>query len=169
MMKQGQLTENDLELWQNLYEAEMELYAARAEFLNGCTNVNLAIKNALQDPGDRVTALNLLLHLDVEERLPFFDDLVDLASVDHASVDRVWQVILSLPKDFLLANIEKSAEPVLNNAVKDAYVEYRCLLQLYSQIDRDLTYRLAQRALQSDDEDVIEAGEDFMEWLEKDI
>ncbi|HLP88542.1 MAG TPA: hypothetical protein VK184_08130 [Nostocaceae cyanobacterium] len=167
MMKQGKLTENDMILWRNLRKAEIYFSTARGDFLRRCTEKELVIRKALQNPSDRDTALDLLLYLDVEERLPFFDDLVDLASVDHASVDRVWQVILSLPKDFLLANIEKSAEPVLNNAVKDAYVEYRCLLQLYSQIDRVLTYPLAQRALQSDDPDVIEAGEDFMEWLEQ--
>ncbi|HLO89282.1 MAG TPA: hypothetical protein VK203_30340 [Nostocaceae cyanobacterium] len=167
MMEQEQLTENDLTLWEKLYQAEMDFHTARWEFLKKCNDRELVMRKALKSPSDRDTALDLLLYLDVEKRLPFFNDLVDLASVDHASVDRVWQVILSLPKDFLLANIEKSVEPVLNNAVQDAYVEYRCLLQLYSQIDSDLTYRLAQRALQHEDADVIEAGEDYMEWLEK--
>jgi hypothetical protein len=82
-------------------------------------------------------------------------------------MELVWKVILSLPKDFLLANIEKSAETVLSNATQDAYVEYRCLLGLYFQIDYQLTYRLAQRALQSEDEDVRDAGEDYMELLKE--
>jgi hypothetical protein len=34
-------------------------------------------------------------------------------------------------------------------------------------IDRKLTYRLAQRAWQSEDEDVREAGEDFIKLLEE--
>jgi hypothetical protein len=100
--------------------------------------------------------------LDFQEKVPFFDDLVDLGSVDHSDVELVWKVILSFPKDFLLANIEKSAETVLSNATQDAYVEYRCLLALYYKIDDQLTYRLAQRALQSEDEDVREAGEDYI-------
>jgi hypothetical protein len=57
-----------------------------------------------------------VLYLDFQEKVPFFDDLVSLASVDHSDVELVWKVILSLPKDFLLANIEKSAETVLSNA-----------------------------------------------------
>jgi hypothetical protein len=76
-------------------------------------------------------------------------------------------VLLSLPKDFLLSNIEKSADTVLNNATQDPYVEYRCLLELYLKIDRKMTYRLAQRAWQSEDEDVREAGEDFIKLLEE--
>jgi hypothetical protein len=41
------------------------------------------------------------------------------------------------------------------------------LLALYFRIDYQLTYRLAQRALQSEDEDVREAGEDYIEYLKE--
>lgn len=167
MMEQKQLIENDFTLWHNLRQAEMDFFAVRWQFLSGCTDRALVIRQALNNASDRGTALRLILYLDIKERLLFFDDLVSLASVDHSDVELVWNVILSLPKDFLLANIEKSAEPVLNNAVEEAYVEYRCLLTLYLKIDHHLTYRLAQRALQSEDEDVREAGEDFMELLEE--
>ncbi|HAZ43747.1 MAG TPA: hypothetical protein DDW76_27635 [Cyanobacteria bacterium UBA11369] len=164
-MEQGQLTENDITLWDKLYKAEIELWKARGEFLRKSTNKNLIIKQSLNNQLDRTTGLRLLLDLDVKERLLFFDDLVSLASVDHSDVELVWKVILTLPRDFVLANIEKSAEPVLDSAVKDAYVEYRCLLTLYLKIDPYLTYRLAQKALEHEDEDVREAGEDFMDML----
>lgn len=160
-MEQKQLTENDITLWRRFCKAEMAILAARGEFLRRCTDTKSVIKQALKN-GCRYSALQLLLYLDFQEKVPFFDDLVDLGSVDHSDVELVWKVILSFPKDFLLANIEKSAETVLSNATQDAYVEYRCLLALYDKIDDQLTYRLAQRALQSEDEDVREAGEDYM-------
>ncbi len=87
----------------------MDFFAVRWEFFSGCTDRELVIRQALNNASDRGTALRLLLYLDVKERLPFFDDLVSLTSVDHSDVELVWKVILSLPKDFLLANIEKSA------------------------------------------------------------
>lgn len=167
MMEQKQLTEHDITLWHKLRKAEMDFLAARWELLSRCTDTKSVIKQALNNPSDRNSALELLLYLDLQERLPFFDDLVSLASVDHSDIELAWKVILSLPKDFLLANIEKSADTVLSNATQDAYVEYRCLLALYFKIDCQLTYRLAQRALQSEDEDVREAGEDYIELLKE--
>jgi hypothetical protein len=166
-MEQKQLTENDFTLWRNFRQAEMDFFAVRWEFFSGCTDRELVIRQALNNASDRGTALRLLLYLDVKERLPFFDDLVSLASVNHSDIELVWEVLLSLPKDFLLSNIEKSADTVLNNATQDPYVEYRCLLELYLKIDRKMTYRLAQRAWQSEDEDVREAGEDFIKLLEE--
>jgi hypothetical protein len=167
MMEQKQLTENDITLWHMFCKAEMDFLAARWELLSRCTDTKSVIKEALNNGSGRNSALRLLLYLDFQEKVPFFDDLVDLGSVDHSDVELVWKVILSFPKDFLLANIEKSAETVLSNATQDAYVEYRCLLALYDKIDYQLTYRLAQRALQSEDEDVREAGEDYMELLKE--
>lgn len=166
MMEQKQLTENDFTLWRNLRQAEMDFFAVRWQFLSGCTDRALVIGQALNNASDRGTALRLLLYLDVKERLPFFDDLVSLASVDHSDIELVWEVILSLPKNFVLANIEKSVNTVLNKATQDVYVEYRCFLELYFKIDRQIAYRLAQRALQSEDEDVREAGEYFMKLIE---
>jgi hypothetical protein len=40
------------------------------------------------------------------------------------------------------------------------------LLELYLEIDPDLTHGLAIRALQSDDEDILEAGKDLLELLD---
>jgi hypothetical protein len=165
MMEQKQLTENDITLWHRFCKAEEDFLEARSELLSRSTDIKLVIKQALQKGLRRDSALELLLDLDFQEKVPFFDHLVKLASVDHSDVELVWKVILSLPKDFLLANIEKSAETVLSNATQDAYVEYRCLLALYYKIDDQLTYRLAQRALQSEDEDVREAGETYMEYF----
>jgi hypothetical protein len=38
-----------------------------------------------------------------------FNELVDLASVGHSDIELVREVLLSLPKEFLLANFERSA------------------------------------------------------------
>ena len=166
-MESEKISQKDIDLWHTLYKVDMALYKARGDFLNFSTNRNLVIHNGLNNPGYRGTALRLLLYLGVEEIIPFFDLLVNLASVGHSDIGLVREVILSLPKDFLLANIEKSAEAVLRDAMKheDSYEEYRRLLELYIEIDPDLTKRLAERALESDDEDIREAGSDAMECL----
>ena len=166
-MEPEKLTENDAELWRKFHQSEGYFYWDRREFLLKCIKRTLAVKNALNNPSNRGTALRLLLYLGVEEIIPFFDELVDLASVGHSDIGLVREVILLLPREFLVANIEKSAEPVLRDAMKhkDSYEEYRRLLELYMEIDRDLTKRLAERALASDDEDIREAGQYAMDWL----
>lgn len=87
--------------------------------------------------------------------------LVDLASISHSDIELGRQGILSLPKTWLLENIEKIAEPLLKNGTDE---EYRRLLELYIQIDRELTERLAKRA-QHEDSDIREVGEDFHNYL----
>jgi hypothetical protein len=43
---------------------------------------------------------------------------------------------------------------------RDDYEEYNCLLELYSQIDRDITLKLARRAIAHDDPAIREYAAD---------
>ena len=47
-----------------------------------------------------------------------------------------------------------------------SYDEYRRFLELYRALDRELAWKLARRAAAHGDEDIREAGEDFLESLE---
>lgn len=161
-MFQEQHTEKDTELWRKLVERETAYIQTRQDFLNDCTDRIALIKKALHNPTERGTALRLIEYLKLEERQSLFDDLVDLASVSHSDIELCRKAILLLPKTWLLANIEKSAEPLLQNGTDE---EYRRLLELYIDIDRELTQRLAIRALQHDYLDIHEAGEDFQKYL----
>ncbi|MFB2977093.1 hypothetical protein [Microseira sp. BLCC-F43] len=161
-MLQEQHAEKERELWHHLVERELAYIQIRQEFLTNCTDRMAFIKKALHKPNERGTALRLIEYLKIEERQSLLKDLVDLASVSHSDIELVRQAILSLPKTWLLDNIEKSAEPLLKNGTDE---EYRRLLELYIQIDRDLTERLAKRALQHEDPDIREAGEDFQNYL----
>jgi len=92
-----------------------------------------------------------------------FNKLIQLASVGHADIELVRKVILSFPKIWLLNHIENSAEPVLKQGKEE---EYRRLLELYINIDQELTQRLIRQALENDDPDIREVGEDFDNYLE---
>lgn len=161
-MFQEQHTEKDTELWRKFVERETAYIQTRQNFLNDCTDRAALIKKALHNPAERGTALRLIEYLKLEERQSLFDDLVDLASVSHSNIELCRKAILSFPKPWLRANIEKSAEPLLQDGTDE---EYRRLLELYIDIDRELTQSLAIRALQHDDLDIREAGEDFQNYL----
>jgi hypothetical protein len=162
-MFQEQPRENDTEVWHKVFEKEIAYIQARQDFLNNCTDRIGLIKKALHNPTERGTALRLIAYLKLEERQSLFDDLVDLASVSHSDIELCRKAILSLPKTWVLANIEKSAEPLLQDGTDE---EYRRFLELYIDIDRELAQRLALRALQHDDPDIHEVGEDFQNYLE---
>jgi hypothetical protein len=163
-MFQEQPTKNDIELWHKVFDQETAYIQSRQDFLNNCPHRIGLIKKALHNPAERGTALRLIEYLKLEEHQSLFDDLVDLASVSHSDIELCRKAILSLPKTWVLANIEKSAEPLLQDGTDE---EYRRLLELYLDIDRELAQRLAIRALQHDDPDTREVGEDFQNYLEK--
>jgi len=154
-----QPTENDTELWHKVFEKEIAYIQARQDFLNNCNDRIVFLKKALHNPSERGTALRLIEYLNLEEQQGLFDDLVDLALVSHSDIELCRKTILSLPKKWLLANIEKSAEPLLEDGTDE---EYRRLLELYMDIDRKLAQSLAQRALEHGDPDIREVGEDFL-------
>lgn len=162
-MFQEQSSGNEAELWHKVFEKEIAYIQARQNFIKNCTDRIGLIKKALHNPTERGTALRLIEYLKLEERQSLFDDLVDLASVAHSDIELCRKAILSLPKMWVLANLEKSAEPLLQDGTDE---EYRRLLELYIEIDREVTQRLALRALQHDDPDIHEVGEDFQNYLE---
>jgi hypothetical protein len=106
----------------------------------------------------------VLPYLNLADRQALFPDLVWLASWGHGLVQNARDAILSLPRGWVLARIEAIAEPLLaQSSAEGQFEEYRRMLELYQQLgDPDLVRRLAHRAAQHPDEDVIEAGHDFL-------
>jgi hypothetical protein len=87
-----------------------------------------------------------------------------LASWLHGETKVVHDIILSLPHEWVLSNIELIAEPYLQ---KGSDEEYRAFLYLYMQIDKDLTKRLASRAAIDSDFEIREAGIEYLEKLKQ--
>lgn len=161
-MNPMQNNEPDQRLWQELWQREMAFFEARRDFVVECKNRVAVIHQALNNVSQRGTALRVLECLTVEEQQELFDDLLRLASVGHSDIALVRQAIFALPRSWVLPKIERRAESLLQTGTDE---EYRRLLELYIDLDLDLTHRLATRALQSDDPDIHEAGEDAIGWL----
>ena len=161
-MLSQQQTAKDINLWESVITKELAYIQSRQEFLKNCTNRVAMIQKGLQNPEPRGTALRLFFYLTLPERQSLLDELVDLASVSHSDIDLCRQAILSLPKNWLLETIEASAEGVLADGTDE---EYRRLLELYSDLDDRLTEKLIEQALQHEDAEIREAGEDFQNYL----
>jgi hypothetical protein len=144
-------------LWHRLVESRGTFSRALGEFLaEGVDRV------AVLRGRERATALYVAPYLKIPERLRLFPEWVFLASFAHGSIHVPRAMILSLPREWVLAHIEQEAEPFLQDGTYD---EYRRFLELYEQLNRDLTLKLARRAAEHSDPDIREAGEDFLQEL----
>ena len=68
----------------------------------------------------------------------------------------------SIPRDWLLSNIEKETKACLN--LEDEW-EFRRLTEIYFDLDIGLAKKLAQVGLQSENEEVVEAAKDLLDWI----
>lgn len=160
-MRNQQPSDDDLALWQEYLQAENKVWRIRSELFTNCSSLVELVRAGLLDPGQRPSALWIAGFLEEDERKELFPDLLALASYCHGSTIAARDLVLSLPKEWLLANIEEAAEPLL----RCGYEEYRGLTEVYIRLDRSLAYKLAHRAAADSDEDVKEAGQDLLERL----
>ncbi len=149
-------------LWDRLVEAEIRSSDAfRAFFSEGVDRVPSMRRGLRGGSGGmgRSAAIRFFPYLPLPERQQLFPDLVFLATVGHGSIQAVRDLILSLPRDWVIERIEREAEPLLQ---KGDYEEHRRFLELYELLDADMTQRLARRAAANPDPDIREAGEDHL-------
>jgi hypothetical protein len=160
MSEQG--FDSDPAMWRRIVEGHIAFSAAlQAFFATGVNRVAL-MRQALSNPRDAGTAIYVAQFMDAAELLEIFDEWVGWAACSHGYAQAVREIILALPRDWVLAHIETVAEPLLQQGTYD---EYRRLLELYIQLGYNLTHRLATRAAKDPDPDIREAGEEFLEAL----
>lgn len=147
----------DLAIWARLVKSHEAFALASMEFLEETADRITVLRGALRGHGKH-TAIWMLRSLQQSELQDLFDDLVVQASYAHGAIGAIRDAILSLPREWVISNIEGVAEPLL---VDGTYDEYRRLLELYALLDPALTKRLAERAIQHSDPDIQEAGRDF--------
>ena len=153
-------------LWQGVVRAESALRDSLKTFLSATAGERVQlVRQAMRHPGsDRAVAVRVLPYLTLADRQTLFPDLVWLASWGHGLVQSARDAILTLPRPWVLARIEAVAEPLLAQSSQESqFEEYRRLLELYQQLgEPSLIRRLAQRAADHAEEDVSEAGREFL-------
>jgi hypothetical protein len=153
---------NDELLWKEFVDAYNAFTLASLEFYSKAIQKVALVKSGIRNPTQRQAALRVAEDMKLEEKQELFSELLEVACFYHGLTQFAQKIILSLPHDWLLENIERYAEPILQ---RDDYEEYRGLLHLYVKIDTNLTKKLVERALKHDNLDIREAGEDFQKKL----
>jgi len=145
-----QPSDKDLAIWRRLVDSHQAFTQALTEFFSEGVDRVALVRGALRSE-DIFTALHVAAHyMKSSELMQLFDQLVLLASTGHGAVDAVRKIILSLPRDWVLAHIEEAVEPLLRDGTYD---EYRRFLELYEQLDQNLALNL--RAHQPDPRDLL--------------
>jgi hypothetical protein len=151
------------EIWERVTTSYQMYSQALQEFLGKDIDRVSILKKALTGK-DRFSAMHIVPYLKQSEQLQLFNELIFLSSFSHGAVETVRKIILAMPKEWVINNIELIAEPIIENG---SYDEYRRLLELYTEIDHDIAEKLAKRAAIHDDPDIKEAGEEFINKLKQ--
>ncbi len=153
------IAEPDLAEWRRYCEAHRSFLEASHRFFTAEIDRAAVVREALRTGTDKFTSFDVISRMRPDELMPLFDLLVEWASTGHGSIQIFRDAILRLPRAWVLARIEEVAEPFLAAGSDD---EYRRFLELYEQLDPALTLKLAERAAEHPDEEIREAGQDYL-------
>jgi hypothetical protein len=153
-----------LALWEAVLAAERARREAWLALFEDRSQLAPVLRRGLHDPGSRAVALEVASKLKPSELQELLPELLDLATYVHGLTRRAREVIMILPRDWLANSIERAAERVIEYGEEE---QFRLLHAIYTDIDRALAKNLAQRALSHPDEDVREAGREFLSDFQK--
>ena len=150
-------------IWTRYLKAFKEFVTIEYNFLTEDIDRVMLLKHALHGEDWRA-ALFLIKSIKLDELQDILEDLIYLIYNRDSAYLEVCDLILKIPKDYLLSHIKDFIEPYFANAT---YYEYRKFLELFIKIDADLTEQLARKAIESKDYDMREAAEEYLEKLGK--
>jgi hypothetical protein len=148
-------------MWNQLVENHLKFSQSLKEFFAKDVDRVSMIRNAMQR-GELAPAFYVLKHMPTSELVQLFEELVKFSTA-HGYAGTAREIILSLPREWILANIESTITPLLGEGVDD---DYRRILELLFEVDRELAMKYAQKATQHQDPTIQEVGRDFIEIMD---
>lgn len=116
------------------------------------------LKVLLRGP-NRETALDGASSLTMDEKKQLLPEWINLARAAHSPFQIAWKVIESLPREWVLANIEKEVDAILKN---EEETDYWMFLQLYARLNGTLMRKLAERASNHAEPEIRELGVEYL-------
>lgn len=144
--------------WEQFLRLANELDRLRVSLLNGGPVINL-VHQALDRPGQRGAAFELIGHLSTKEKEDLLPALVDLACFSNKYRTDAFLAICSLPRRWVVANIEPQAELIFSRASEE---EFGLLLHLLFEVSPELGRTIAERGLHHHNEDIKHIAATFL-------
>jgi hypothetical protein len=165
MMMSEDINQKDWEIWEHFVQFHEDFARSAEAFLSKGVDRVAILRQAFMEGYGIHAAVYILPWVSINELQQLFDVLIRLAGEYTGYFEAVHKAILRIPKKWLLENIESVVEPYLQ---KCDGVEYRIYLSLFLKIDTELTKKYALRALEQENYDIREAGQDYLETLNDD-
>ncbi|MEM9776438.1 MAG: hypothetical protein AAF902_17810 [Chloroflexota bacterium] len=150
--------------WNDTFEAWKSYIEARNNlFLKYANELEVLIRHGYSTKANdeihlRYFALDVLKHSSDEQKIQFLPLLIsDVSSPKYSTIAR--EIILSLPQNYLMENIERESEFVLKN---DDFLDWVNILSLFEDIHPVIAVRLAKRMVNHSNADLIEWGNEYL-------
>jgi hypothetical protein len=154
------LDKSEEKFWQDMISAYMKYVEKSGEFFQSKLDRIKILREGIQR-GDTPVVLDLASGLDVSELIQLLPELVYISTAPGYA-RKAREIILSMPHEWLLLNLEEVAESIMTTNDEE---DFRRLFELYLEIDRELAVKLTNRILNHADEYIREIGHEFVEIL----
>ena len=125
------ISTEDERRWRTLIECHRAFVLARMDLHQGGASLVDLVRRGLHEPSERATALDLFRSLSEEDRKRLFPEVLAIAAYAHGLTDEAIRALHALPREWVLANVEEVAAPLLREGT---YEEYRMLLRIYAEL-----------------------------------
>jgi hypothetical protein len=156
------MSPQDERIWQSLVAATEAYSSSSRAFLEEATDrVGLLRRSLGGNVVNVILALASLPYVPLSDRLELFDLIIEKCTVQkYASLAK--RLVLSLPRDWVIANIENATKPLLGQF---DHIDYLLLLDLYASLDKHLAIKLAHAAAAHPNIEVRDVGEQYITQL----
>lgn len=147
----------------DLRDIERELY--REWVYQDTTLIIPLIKNSLQNYKEYRIALEVVKHLPPKLQIQLFDELYMWAieSETKSSFNKAQEIILSLPRDWLIEKLQEKAKEILNSVEPEITTD---MLTIFFEADKSIARLLVEKALRNEDKYSQSVGKHFLALLE---
>lgn len=159
-LRRKEVSKSPGDMWAELLRAESAFYRARQQYVQSRGDSTEEIRQALQDPAQRGTALRLLRVLPEDVARQVFADVLDAASFASGDIVAAREVIRSMDRAWLHKSLPPQIDRVLNPQTASDE-EFRRLAELLNDVAPDLLPSLIERARFNANPDIQEVARDF--------
>lgn len=145
--------------WQQIVDLTGDLLRSISKFTRVTNKLDVIRENLRGE--NKIAALWVAEYLSEEDKIAVFPSLLELALSDPACAKKSQDIILGISPQWLIDNIEEVSKPILDIGYD---FEYWQLLSLCSKVSSSLTHHIASIAAKSEDKNIKEAGEYFIDF-----
>jgi hypothetical protein len=154
---------NKEQLWQELVNSYNQYRAIRNQFFQITTREERV--NIISPTFGQEITLEIAKTMRGEELKPFFGKLLELATHINANFGLAQELLLRIPNDWLVENIEEYANLILANGNHE---EFQMLLGIYREISEELELKLLQWGAAHNDFDIQDLAKSILAGMNAD-